>query len=164
VPGGSRGDVPGEDAEVRRSLEMENSGATAFADHGYQIQQNPTKPEVARARQTQRVVVNLEDWRGDMSALRTSALPTDGSAPKAVEYRLTLAGTPPSTRWPRAFPEAGERPIGAAPRRTADHRNGMASTSRSFPGRPAIWTWKRTTERTNGSRKPTCAWDSGWTS
>jgi hypothetical protein len=70
VPGGSHGDVPGEDAEVRRSLEMENSGATAFADHGYQIQQNPTKPEVARARQTQRVVVNLEDWRGDMSALR----------------------------------------------------------------------------------------------
>lgn len=109
---------PHEDAEVRRSLEMENSGAVVLADRGYQIQQNPTKAEVARARldagdvgdpnkdpdyllegrvfdcyapvkptkaargiwtqaknkvdegQTQRVVVNLEDWRGDMSALR----------------------------------------------------------------------------------------------
>ncbi len=109
---------PGEDAEVRRSLEMENSGAAVLADRGYRIQQNPTKAEVAQARldagdvgdpgkdpdyllegrvfdcyspvkphkavrgiwtqhkikvddgQTQRVAVNLEDWRGDMAALR----------------------------------------------------------------------------------------------
>ena len=109
---------PGDDAETRRSLEMENSGAVAIAARGYQIQQNPTKAEVARARhetgdvgnprkdpdyllegrvfdcyspvkpdkavrgiwveakrkvdrgQTQRVVVNLEDWRGNISALR----------------------------------------------------------------------------------------------
>ena len=109
---------PGEDAEVRRSLEMENAAAAVFAGRGYHIQQNPTKEEVAQARrvagdvgdpgkdpdyllegrvfdcyspvkpdkavrgiwseaetkindgQTQRVVVNLEDWRGDMSALR----------------------------------------------------------------------------------------------
>jgi hypothetical protein len=108
----------GEDAEVHRSLEMENAGAAVLADRGYRIQQNPTKAEVAQARsdagdvgdpgkdpdyllegrvfdcyspvnpdkavrgiwtqakikvddgQTQRVVVNLDDWRGDMSALR----------------------------------------------------------------------------------------------
>jgi hypothetical protein len=41
---------PGEDATVRRSLEMENSGAVVLADRGYQIQQNPTKAEVAQAR------------------------------------------------------------------------------------------------------------------
>ena len=104
--------------DVSRSLEMENSAAVTIADAGYRIQQNPTKAEVAHARQatgdtgdpgkdpdyllegrvfdcyspttpdkaergiwkeamkkvdkgqTQRVVVNLEDWRGDMSALR----------------------------------------------------------------------------------------------
>ncbi len=109
---------PGEDSEVRRSLEMENSGAVVLADRGYHVQQNPSKADVAQARmnagdlgdpgkdpdylvegrvfdcyspvkptkavrgiwseaqekvedgQTQRVVVNLEDWRGDMSALR----------------------------------------------------------------------------------------------
>ncbi len=109
---------PGEDAEVRRSLEMENSGAAALAERGYQVQQNPTRAEVAQARldagdmghpgkdpdylvegrvfdcyspikpdkavrgiwtevktkvddgQTQRVVVNLEDWRGDLPALK----------------------------------------------------------------------------------------------
>lgn len=109
---------PREDAEVRRSLEMENSGAAVLAGRGYQIRQNPTKAQVAQARldagdvgdpgkdpdyllegrvfdcyspvkpdkavrgiwteartkvddgQTQRVVVNLEDWRGDMAALR----------------------------------------------------------------------------------------------
>lgn len=109
---------PDEDAEVRRSLEMENSAAVVLGGSGHQIQQNPTRAEVARARldaddvgdpkkdpdylvegrvfdcyspvkptkavrgvwtqvkvkidegQTQRVVVNLEDWRGDMSALR----------------------------------------------------------------------------------------------
>jgi hypothetical protein len=109
---------PEDDAETRRSLELENSGAAVIADRGYEIRQNPTKGEVAQARhdtgdvgnprkdpdyllegrvfdcyspikpdkavrgiwaeakrkvdvgQTQRVVVNLEDWRGDMSALR----------------------------------------------------------------------------------------------
>lgn len=109
---------PDADAETRRSLELENSGAVTIARQGYQIQQNPTKAEVARARretgdignprkepdyllegrvfdcyspvtpdkavrgiwfeakrkvdrgQTQRVVVNLDDWRGNMSALR----------------------------------------------------------------------------------------------
>jgi len=109
---------PGEDAEVRRSLEMENSGAAILAERGYQIQQNPTRAEVAQARldggdmghpgkdpdylvegrvfdcyspikpdkavrgiwtevktkvddgQTQRIVVNLEDWRGDLPALK----------------------------------------------------------------------------------------------
>jgi hypothetical protein len=109
---------PREDAEVRRSLEMENTGAVTLADRGYQTQQNPTRAEVAQARldtgdvgdpgkdpdyllegrvfdcyspikpdknvrgiwteakikvddgQTQRVVVNLEDWRGEMPALR----------------------------------------------------------------------------------------------
>jgi hypothetical protein len=108
----------GEDAEVQRSLEMENSGAAVLAGRGYRIQQNPTKAQVAQARldagdvgdpgkdpdyllegrvfdcyspinpdkavrgiwteakikvedgQTQRVAVNLEDWRGDLSALR----------------------------------------------------------------------------------------------
>ncbi|MBG0560110.1 hypothetical protein I4J89_01330 [Actinoplanes sp. NEAU-A11] len=97
---------------------MENSGAAALADCGYQIKQKPTLEEVAEARresgdtgsprkrpdyllegrvfdcyaptkpdkdvrgiwtqvlekvvkrQTQRVVVNLEDWRGEMPALR----------------------------------------------------------------------------------------------
>jgi hypothetical protein len=109
---------PDADVETRRSLELENSAAVTIAGHGYGIQQNPTKAEVAQARrdtgddgnpakdpdyllegrvfdcyspvkpgkplrgiwseardkvedgQTQRVVVNLEDWRGDMSALR----------------------------------------------------------------------------------------------
>jgi hypothetical protein len=109
---------PGEDAEVRRSLELENSGAAKLAEQGYQIQQNPTRAEVAQARldagdighpgkdpdylvegrvfdcyspikpdkavrgiwtevktkvddgQTQRVVVNLDDWRGDLPALK----------------------------------------------------------------------------------------------
>lgn len=41
---------PGEDAEVRRSLEMENSGAAILAEQGYLIQQNPTRAEVAQAR------------------------------------------------------------------------------------------------------------------
>jgi hypothetical protein len=116
--GGSTRIEPGEDAEVRRSLEMENAGAVVLAEHGYRIRQNPTRAEVAQARldagdvgnpekdpdyllegrvfdcyspvkpskavrgiwteakikvedgQTQRVVVNLEDWRGDLSALR----------------------------------------------------------------------------------------------
>jgi hypothetical protein len=109
---------PEADAETRRSLELENSGAVVIAGRGYETHQNPTKGEVAQARldtgdvgnprkdpdyllegrvfdcyspikpdkavrgiwaeakrkvdvgQTQRVVVNLEDWRGDMSALR----------------------------------------------------------------------------------------------
>jgi len=108
----------GEDVNVQRSLELENSGAVVLAGRGYRVRQNPTSDEVARARQdtgdtgdpgskpdyllegrvfdcysptankpprgiwwevedkvvarnqTQRVVVNLEDWRGDMSALR----------------------------------------------------------------------------------------------
>lgn len=110
--------LPGEDDDVRRSLEMENSGAVVLADRGYHVQQNPSRDEIARARldsgdvgnpgkdpdyllegrvfdcyspvkpgkvvrsiwseaeekvedgQTQRVVVNLEDWRGDLSALK----------------------------------------------------------------------------------------------
>src|ERR1700753_1227103 len=109
---------PGEDAEVRRSLEMENSGAATLAEHGYEIRQNPTRAEVAQARrdagdvghpgkdpdylveglvfdcyspikpsktprgiwtevktkvddgQTQRVVVNLDDWHGDLPTLK----------------------------------------------------------------------------------------------
>lgn len=106
-----------EDADVRRSLERENSGAAILADQGHQIRQNPSADEVAQARQetgdtgrptskpdyllegrvfdcyspsqnksvrgiwsevetkikddqTQRVVVNLEDWRGSVSDLR----------------------------------------------------------------------------------------------
>lgn len=109
---------PDEDAEVRRSLEMENSGAVVLANQGYHVQQRPTRDEVAQARldagdvgnpgkdpdyllegrvfdcyspvkpdkavrgiwtqaktkveegQTQRVVLNLEDWRGDVSTLK----------------------------------------------------------------------------------------------
>ncbi len=108
---------PKQDATVRRSLALENSGAVTLADNGYRVQQNPTADEVAAARQntgdvgrpssdpdyliegrvfdcyspsenksvrgvwsetedkilkeqTQRVVVNLEGWAGDMSALR----------------------------------------------------------------------------------------------
>ncbi|WP_306839440.1 hypothetical protein [Catenuloplanes nepalensis] len=97
---------------------MENSAAVKLADAGYQIEQNPSKADVAQARQdhgdfglpnknpdyliegrvfdaysptsankpihslalevaakvnagqTQRVVVNLEDWGGDVSALQ----------------------------------------------------------------------------------------------
>ncbi|MCO8273021.1 hypothetical protein M1L60_20710 [Actinoplanes sp. TRM 88003] len=98
---------------------MENSAADILAAKGWQIKQNPTSDEVARARQeagdrgsplkepdfllegrvfdcysptnemktprgiwrfvqeekidalqTQRVVINLEDWRGDLSALK----------------------------------------------------------------------------------------------
>ncbi|WP_374273585.1 hypothetical protein [Actinoplanes sp. M2I2] len=108
---------PDEDADVRRSLTLENAGAATLAAQGYHLRQNPTKAEVAQARldtgdvgdprkdpdyllegrvfdcyspikphkavrgiwkqaqekveegQTQRVVVNLEDWRGDLSAL-----------------------------------------------------------------------------------------------
>jgi hypothetical protein len=119
APTGRRTHIdPAEDAESTRSLELENSGAVAIANGGYQLHQNPTKAEVAQARldvgdsgspakdpdyllegrvfdcyspvkptkpvrgiwteakikvddgQTQRVVVNLEDWRGDLSALR----------------------------------------------------------------------------------------------
>jgi hypothetical protein len=109
---------PDQDAEVRRSLERENSAAAILADRGHLIQQNPTPAEVAQARsatgdtgrptsrpdylldgrvfdcyspkertsvrniwtavrekvednQTQRVVVNLEDWRGELPALRS---------------------------------------------------------------------------------------------
>src|SRR5690242_5036530 len=48
TPDGHRTTIErGEDAEVRRSLEMENSGAVVFAGQGYRIQQNPTKVEVA---------------------------------------------------------------------------------------------------------------------
>ena len=42
---------PNEDADVRRSLERENSGAATLADKGYQIKQNPSLEEVAQARQ-----------------------------------------------------------------------------------------------------------------
>jgi len=108
-----------DDAETARSIQMENSAAVIMAAQGWQVQQNPTSAEVARARretgdtgnphsnpdylvegrvfdaasptnpaksvrniwseveekvierrQTQRVVLNLEDWRGDMQALR----------------------------------------------------------------------------------------------
>ena len=109
---------PDDDAETRRSIEMENSGAVTIANAGYRIKQNPTTEEVAQARlasgdlgapaknpdyliegrvfdcysptnptksvrgvwwetqrkiqklQTQRVVVNMENWAGDLSALR----------------------------------------------------------------------------------------------
>ncbi|WP_213005264.1 hypothetical protein [Paractinoplanes toevensis] len=100
-------------------MELENEAAVTLADHGYQVQQNPTRSEVAAARQatgdignprskpdyliegrvfdcysptkpdknvrgihsqviekvvilrqTQRAVVNLADWAGDLAALR----------------------------------------------------------------------------------------------
>jgi hypothetical protein len=103
--------------DVRRSLDRENSAAVILADRGYRTYQNPTRAEVAQARQatgdigkqnsdpdyllegrvfdcyaptadkpvrgvwwqtkdkvvkmqTQRVVINLADWRGDMTALQ----------------------------------------------------------------------------------------------
>lgn len=41
----------------------------------------------------------------------------------ALEYRLTLAGeTPVNQVAERAFPEAGERPTGTAPRLAVDHK------------------------------------------
>lgn len=102
---------------MRRSLELENECADTLAAEGYLLQQNPTRQEVAEARngtgdpgnpgkdpdylieghvfdcysptpaksvrgvwsgvadkiasgQTQRVVVNLNDWRGDLAALQ----------------------------------------------------------------------------------------------
>jgi hypothetical protein len=105
------------DDSVKRSLARENSGAAAIAASGYEIKQNPSPDEVARARaesgdagrptsrpdyliegrifdcyspddgkpirgiwsetadkvenaQTQRVVVNLEGWSGDLAGLR----------------------------------------------------------------------------------------------
>ncbi|KXK62290.1 hypothetical protein AWW66_09130 [Micromonospora rosaria] len=108
---------PSEDDEVRRSLHLENECADTVAARGYQVHQNPTRPEIAQARlvtgdtgdpgrtpdylveghvfdcyaptppksvrgvwdevrqkvdkgQTQRVVLNLEDWRGDVRALQ----------------------------------------------------------------------------------------------
>ncbi|WP_239147292.1 CdiA C-terminal domain-containing protein [Paractinoplanes tereljensis] len=109
----------GDDAEVQRSIELENAAAVILAEHGYQVHQNPTPEEIAAARQTsgdsgnprskpdyliegrvfdcysptkpdknvrgihsqvkekvvllrqtQRAVVNLADWSGDMGALR----------------------------------------------------------------------------------------------
>ncbi len=42
---------PDDDASVHRSIQRENEGATILADHGYHIQQNPTRDEVAQARQ-----------------------------------------------------------------------------------------------------------------
>lgn len=107
-----------QDAAVQRSLDRENSAAETLAAQGFRIKQNPTRDEVARARQdtgdtgspdsdpdyllegrvfdcyspgatkpvrgiwseveekvldraqTQRVVVNLADWTGDLAALR----------------------------------------------------------------------------------------------
>ena len=51
APGGSRTVIPPkDDAEVRRSLQMENSGAVVLADKGWQIKQNPSVDEVAQAR------------------------------------------------------------------------------------------------------------------
>ncbi|MEV6850468.1 hypothetical protein [Actinoplanes sp. NPDC051411] len=109
---------PKEDAETKRSLYRENTGAEALAGQGFQVRQNPSKAEVAQARlntgdtgsaesdpdylvegrvfdcyspspvkkvrgvwsevwvkvvtrrQTQRVVINMADWPGDLSALR----------------------------------------------------------------------------------------------
>lgn len=41
----------------------------------------------------------------------------------AIEYSMTLAGdSPVNVVAERAFPEAGERPIGIAPRLSADHK------------------------------------------
>jgi hypothetical protein len=107
-----------EDADVKRSLDRENSAAVTMAGQGFRVQQNPNPAEVAQARlntgdtgspesdpdylvegrvfdcyspsarkpvrgiwseveekvldreQTQRVVINLADWPGDLSALR----------------------------------------------------------------------------------------------
>jgi hypothetical protein len=109
---------PKEDAETKRSLYRENTGAEALADQSFQVQQNPSKAEITQARlntgdtgsaesdpdylvegrvfdcyspspvkkvrgvwsevwvkvvtrrQTQRVVINMGDWPGDLSALR----------------------------------------------------------------------------------------------
>jgi hypothetical protein len=109
---------PKEDASTKRSLFRENTGAETLANEGFQVQQNPSKAEVAQARlntgdtgstesepdyliegrvfdcyspspvksvrgawsevkvkvvarrQTQRVVINLADWPGDLSALK----------------------------------------------------------------------------------------------
>ncbi|MEV7230301.1 hypothetical protein AB0M79_25275 [Polymorphospora sp. NPDC051019] len=105
------------DDSVRRSLQLENECADTLAHKGYQVHQNPTRPEIAEARhntgdtgspdkdpdylieghvfdcyspkptkpprgvwsevrdkidsrQTQRVVLNLENWRGDLGALQ----------------------------------------------------------------------------------------------
>ncbi|MGW0505939.1 CdiA C-terminal domain-containing protein [Micromonospora sp. NPDC003241] len=102
---------------MRRSLELENDCADTVADKGYRVHQNPTRREIAEARQstgdvgkpdkepdylieghvfdcysptpgkavrgvwtevsgkvssqqTQRVVLNLRDWRGELGALR----------------------------------------------------------------------------------------------
>ncbi|MBX7269979.1 hypothetical protein KIF24_30795 [Micromonospora sp. Llam7] len=122
VPGGSptgpRTRIPPrEDDAVRRSLELENECADTLAHDGYRVHQNPTRREIADARQstgdvgkpdkepdylieghvfdcyaptpgkavrgvwtevaekvarqqTQRVVLNLQDWRGDIAALQ----------------------------------------------------------------------------------------------
>lgn len=109
---------PRDDDETRRGIARENECAAFLADRGYQLKQNPSRPEIADARadagdsgdpgtdpdyllegrvfdcyspnanksvrgvwdvvvekviereQTQRVVVDLEDWGGDLSALR----------------------------------------------------------------------------------------------
>jgi Contact-dependent growth inhibition CdiA C-terminal domain len=128
TPSGTPGGTPdgtakqpkaSDDASTRRSLELENSGASTLAGAGYKIKQGPSADEVAAARaatgdsgdpnkdpdyilegkvfdaysptspdkpvrgiwwetenkvnkgQTQRVVVNLEDWRGSVSDLQT---------------------------------------------------------------------------------------------
>jgi hypothetical protein len=42
---------PEQDDGVRRSLELENSAAVVMAGQGFQIKQNPTAEEVARARE-----------------------------------------------------------------------------------------------------------------
>ncbi|MCX4387362.1 hypothetical protein OG777_10500 [Micromonospora peucetia] len=108
---------PQQDDAVRRSLELENECADTLAHDGYRVHQNPTRREIADARestgdvgnpdkepdylieghvfdcysptpgkavrgvwteasekvarqQTQRVVLNLQDWRGDITALQ----------------------------------------------------------------------------------------------
>ncbi|BCJ61588.1 hypothetical protein [Micromonospora endophytica] len=102
---------------MRRALELENACADTVAGKGYWVHQNPSRPEIAAARQntgdigkpdkapdylieghvfdcysptptkgvrgvwtevsekvtsqqTQRVVLNLHDWRGDLGALQ----------------------------------------------------------------------------------------------
>jgi hypothetical protein len=123
-----------QDADVKRSLDRENLAAETLADQGFQVQQNPTRAEVAQARlntgdtgkansdpdyllegrvfdcyapssiksvrgiwsevddkvrertQTQRVVINMADWPGDLARLRRQF--TDWPIPGLKEAKV----------------------------------------------------------------------------
>ncbi|WP_434744020.1 hypothetical protein [Micromonospora sp. SH-82] len=51
---------PKEDDDVRRSLQRENDCAVRVAAEGYQVQQNPTRPEVTAAREATGDTGNLK--------------------------------------------------------------------------------------------------------